>query len=126
MVRVHIRNGRLELEVRGLERLLGLTSHLSVPLIHVRGAEVASDLHVGWWEGLRLPGTHIPGVLAVGTFFTFGKKVFMDIRERHKAVVVRLDGEDYDELMFETEDPAGVVAAINAALPDRVGGGATP
>jgi hypothetical protein len=47
----------------------------------------------GWWRGLRMPGTNIPGVLTAGTFYQDGKRVFWDVHNPENTVVIELKHE---------------------------------
>jgi hypothetical protein len=64
------------LHVRGADKLWALKSSLEIPSAHI--AEIRADPAIaqGWWHGLRMPGTNIPGVLTAGTFYQDGRRVF--------------------------------------------------
>jgi hypothetical protein len=57
-------------------------------------SEIRADPAIahGWWHGLRMPGTNIPGVLTAGTFYQDGKRVFWDIHNPENTVVIRTEG----------------------------------
>ncbi len=69
MVDISISDGKVVLHVRGADKLWALKSSLEISLAHI--AEIRADPTVahGWWHGLRMPGTNIPGVLTAGTFY---------------------------------------------------------
>ena len=73
-------------------------------------------------HGLRLGGTSLPGVIAVGTFFD-GQWWFLDVRHPEEAVKIDLDHEHYAALIIEVADPPATVRAINAAIRPRETGG---
>ena len=64
-----------------------------------------------------MPGTNIPGVLTAGTFYQDGKRVFWDVHNPGKTVVLDLRDERYNELIVEVADPSAAVAMVKAALP---------
>ena len=72
MVDLSVSGGNLVLHIRGADKLWALKSSLEIPLVHI--AEIRADPSVahGWWHGLRMPGTNIPGVLTAGTFYHHG------------------------------------------------------
>ncbi|SMB85545.1 hypothetical protein [Deinococcus hopiensis] len=107
----------LILDVMGLDRLWSLKSHLELPLSHIQQVRVEEQAAIPWKEGLRAPGTHLPGVLAAGTFYTHGRKVFADIREGQPALVLELHHESYDQLIFQTDDLQADLLRIREALP---------
>lgn len=115
MTTVTVAGGRLELSVEGADRMWALRSHLSIPLEHIRGARVDPDV-ARRFKGLRLAGTHLPGILAAGTFRQDGEWVFWDVHEPDRTVVVELEHEHYGRLCVEVEDPEASVALIRRAI----------
>ena len=69
-----------------------------------------------WWQGIRSGGTQVPGVITAGTFHQEGERVFWDVHDPQKAIVIRLRDEKYAKLVIEVEDPPTTVAAIQEAL----------
>jgi len=116
MVALTIEDGVATFEVEGVDKLWALRSRLQIPLAHIRGARIDTEIAHGWWHGLRAPGTSIPGVLTAGTFYQHGKRVFWDVHDPARVVVVELADERYDELVIEVEDPAITVATIASAI----------
>jgi len=113
---VELAEDTLSIHVRGMDRLWALRSRLEIPLSHVEGAEAAPEVAGRWWQGIRSGGTHVPGVITAGTFHQEGERVFWDVHDPDKAIVIRLRDERYARLVIEVEDPATTVAAIQAAL----------
>ena len=58
----------------------------------------------------------MPGVITAGTFYQEGERVFWDVHDPEKTVVIRLKDERYARLVIEVEDPLATVAAIQEAL----------
>jgi hypothetical protein len=115
MARVEVLDDRLSVQIEGMDKLWSLEGRLEIPLAHVTGAE-ADPKAVREWKGWRGPGTHVPGVVTAGTFYRQGNRVFWDVRDAAKAVVIRLADERYDRLVVGVDDPAQTVAAIRGAL----------
>ena len=65
MVKPTISGTDLLLEVEGADKFFALKSSLSIPLRHITGARLDNEIAKGWWHGLRLPGSNIPGVITV-------------------------------------------------------------
>ncbi|MDR3749807.1 MAG: hypothetical protein P4M04_16945 [Acidobacteriota bacterium] len=118
MVELSISGGNLELRVRGADKLWALKSSLEIPMRHITGIRADPSVAHGWWHGIRLPGTNIPGVLTAGTFYQHGKRVFWDVHHPENTVVIELRDERYDELIVEVADPQWAVEQVTAALPD--------
>lgn len=112
MVDLAVDGGNLVLNVRGLDKLWSFKSRLSIPIQHVRGARFDPGVAHGWWKGLRAPGTYIPGVIAAGTFYREEKRIFWDVHDPERTIVIELEDERYDELIVEVKDPEAAVHLI--------------
>lgn len=112
MVDLSISNDMLELQVRGADKLWALKSSLEIPLKHVTGIRADPTIARGWWHGLRLPGTSIPGVITAGTFYQDGKRVFWDVHNPENTVVIELKDDRYDELIVEVADPNSALELV--------------
>jgi len=112
---VEITQDALIVHVKGMDRLWSLKSRLEIPLSHVLGAEADPKVASEHSRGLRAPGTHLPGVITAGTFYQEGDRVFWDVHDPEKAIVIRLKDERYARLVIEVDDPPATVAAIEEA-----------
>src|SRR5580698_1440322 len=90
MVDLSISGGNLLLKVHGADKLWAFKSSLEIPLQHVAGIRADPSVAHGWWHGLRVPGTNIPGVITAGTFYQDGKRVFWDVHNPDNTVVIDL------------------------------------
>lgn len=115
MAQVHIDGDRLVVAIEGLDKLWSLKSRLEIPLANVRGATADPGM-VREPKGLRAPGTHVPGVITAGTFHIDGERVFWDVRDPAKAVVIELADERYARLVVEVDDPRDTVTRVEAAV----------
>jgi hypothetical protein len=119
MVDITIENDRVRFEVEGWDKLWALKSQLEIPLAHIVSVRADPEPARGWWHGLRLPGTQIPGVLTAGTFYQPGGAVFYDVHDPENTIVLELDHEHYTSLVMEVADPAAAVAMLQRALSAR-------
>ena len=117
MVELSISRGNLLLHVQGADRLWALKSSLEIPLQHVAGIRADPSIARGWWHGIRMPGTSIPGVITAGTFYQHGERVFWDVHNPDNTVVIDLRDERYNQLIVEVADPATAVALVELVLP---------
>jgi Bacterial PH domain len=117
MVDVSISGGNLVLHVRGADKLWAFKSSLEIPLAHIREIRADSEIVHGWWHGIRMPGTNVPGVLTAGTFYQDGKRVFWDVHNPDNTVVIELKDERYNELVVEVADQEATVELVKSALP---------
>jgi len=108
---------KLIVVVEGIERLWTLNSRFEIPLAHVKSAsinpEVASNLPYPRQEQGD-PQWHAP--VSAGTFYQHGNRVFWEVTDPTKAVVIELKDDQYAEIVVQVEDPAAVVAQINQAI----------
>ena len=116
MVEISIIEDRLHLEVKGLDKLRAFKSQLEIPLHHIRDVRRDPIAVSGWWHGIKLPGTNIPGVLTAGTFYQHGQRVFWDVHDPNRSIIIELNDDRFDELIVEVSDPAAAVDQIKARL----------
>jgi len=99
----------------GWSKLWCLKSRLDVPLRCVRGVRIGGELPRGFW--LRMPGTHIPGVIKAGSYWGASRWSFWDVRgSRDKVVVIELSGWQYDCIVIEVNNPAATFQTVQTAL----------
>ncbi|MFC4149858.1 hypothetical protein ACFO0M_26710 [Micromonospora mangrovi] len=115
MATAHIDNDTLIVEIEGLDRLWTLKSRLEIPLRNVRGATADPGV-IREPKGIRAPGTYLPGVITAGTFHLDGERIFWDVRDPAKAVVIELRDERYARLIVQVEDPRATVALVEGAI----------
>jgi hypothetical protein len=116
MVEVHITDDVVLFEVLGMHRLWALKGHVKVRRENIRSVRHDPTVTLGWWEGWRMPGTHIPGLIVAGTYYRDGQKRFWDVTDPRKTIVVDLVNEEYDRLIIDVENPEATVARIEASL----------
>jgi hypothetical protein len=118
MARVEVAGDQLTVQLEGMDKLWTFKSRLEIPLAHVTDAEADPEVVRGW-KGWRGPGAQVPGVIVAGTFHHQGDRVFWDVHDPAKAVVIHLADERYARLVIGVDDPAATVAAIRRALGTR-------
>lgn len=122
MATIELTPDKLAIHLTGADTFFSLRSQLEIWLAHVVSAEidpVARQEWQKWYLGLRLPGTHVPGVIAAGTFYKHGEWVFWDVHNPEKAITINLAHDMYSKLVIEVDDPAATVAAIQQAIAQR-------
>jgi hypothetical protein len=116
MVDLTIKGDKLSLRVKGLDRLWAMRSRLDIPLTSVRAVRIDPQVARGLWKGVSAPGTHIPGLIIAGTFYQDDKRIFWDVHDPEKTVVIDLVGQRFDQLIVEVHDPPTVVEMLERAL----------
>jgi hypothetical protein len=69
MVEISLTDDHIHLEVKGLDKLWAFRSQLDIPLAHIRGVRHDPDAASGWFHGIKVAGTNLPGVITAGTFY---------------------------------------------------------
>lgn len=114
MAAIGIEGDEVVLRLGAVERLEGVHSDLRASLASLRSVEVLDDA-LGAVRGCRMPGTSIPGVVAVGTFVEKGTRIFAVVHHATtRGVRLRFDGSTYDEWIVGLDDPDDVVATLAA------------
>ena len=121
MVNISIEGDRVNFDVEGWDKLWALKSQLSIPLSHITEVTIDPDAARGWWHGLRLFGTQVPGLVTAGTFYQSGGIVFYDVHDPERTIVLELDHETYERLIVEVEDPLDAVARIRSGIESMAG-----
>lgn len=116
MVELSIAEGKLTLSVLGADKLWALKSSLEIPLMHIAAVRADPEIARGWYHGVRLPGTNVPGVITAGTFYQDGKRVFWDVHHPERTIVIDLHDEHFNQLVIEVADPQAAINQIQSAL----------
>ena len=106
MTEVEITEEALMVHVLAWDQLRAFKSRIEVPLSHVASVEMDPGLaQREWWKGIKAPGTGLPGVIKAGTFYQWRERVFWDVHDPDKTIVIRLRDERYARLVIEVDDP---------------------
>lgn len=119
MVDVSIDGDHVVFAVEGFDRLWALRSRLEIPLEHIAAVGTDAGQVAGWWHGVRVLGSNVPGILTAGTFYHHGELVFWDVHDPTKTVIVSLVHETYKKLIVEVADPSETVALLRNASRGR-------
>jgi hypothetical protein len=120
MVNVEVTDKVAIFEVEGLDKVWALKSRLEIPLRHLRDIRIDPEATRGWWHGLRLPGTNLPGVMTAGTFYQQGRRIFWDVHDPEQTIVIELTDDRYDELIIEVEDPDDAAARLRTGVANHL------
>ncbi len=112
MIEISVDGDKAVFEVEGFDKLWAFRSRLEIPLAHIKSVRADPAVAHGWYHGLRLLGTHMPGVLTAGTFHRDGNNVFWDVHNPERTIVLELDHEFYDQLIIEVPDPGKAVSLL--------------
>jgi len=112
MVTINKQNNDFIFEVKGLHKIWALKRQLTIPADHITRVHQNTD-SVRGWKGWRIPGTSIPGIITAGTYYKNGDKIFWDVCNMNKSIVVELKDENYTKLVIEVENPEDAIKELN-------------
>lgn len=110
MARLTVDGSALIMALNPLEKLGALHGSVRVPLTAIAAMEPCDAI---WDElrGWRMPGTGLPGMIALGTWRYSGGKDFVAVCGRG-GVVVTLAGLEWNRLLVSCRDPRRVCREI--------------
>jgi len=102
-------NDRLTLKLSTAEKLEGVHGDVQVPMSAVQGMTILDDV-IHAVHGIKMPGSRIPGVFAMGTFLSGSETTFAIVHHRHKrGIKVNLKDARFDALIIGLDDPESVL-----------------
>ena len=114
---IEIEGDRLVINVEGADKLWALRSRLEIPLAHVKATRIdLAFVSHERYQGLKIAGARVPGVITAGSFRQEGDTVFWDVHHPEKAIIIELADERYARLVVEVENPSATVGLITRAL----------
>jgi hypothetical protein len=116
MVQISVVGDRVHFDVEGLDKFWAFRSRLDIPLAHILAVKIDPEAARGWWHGLRIMGSNVPGLLTAGTFYQNGGIVFYDVHDPERTIVLELEHETYKRLIVEVEDPQKTRTLIERAI----------
>ncbi len=116
MVRIAIGQGRLIVEVEGLDRFLAQRHRIEIPLDHVVWVQTRPGEAYNGPSGVRVPGGHFPGLESAGTFRGTDGDVFWDVHDPGRSLGIGLRDEPWIRLVVEVDDPDRIERGIVHAL----------
>jgi hypothetical protein len=81
----------------------------------VRSVRLEPRVAHAWLRELRRAPDGPRRRLAPGTWWRDGERVFWDVRDPERTIVIGVSGEPYRELVVEVEQPAAVLGLIAGA-----------
>lgn len=111
MAELRIHDDEVQVRLSSLQELGAVRRSFAVPRSAVAGVEVV-DEPFERVRGIRAPGTGWPKTIALGTWRGRGTKDFLSIHRDERAVLIELDGQEYDRLLIGCDDPEDVAARL--------------
>ena len=115
-VNISINGEILKLEIKGLHKVLSFKSHIEIPLDHVLEVYKDDSLVNKCFKGIRVLGINVPKLITAGTFYQQGDKIFWDVHDPEKAIIIKLKDENYSKLIIGVEAPEKAINLISKHL----------
>ncbi|PSN12851.1 hypothetical protein C7271_23095 [filamentous cyanobacterium CCP5] len=95
---------QLTIQLEWYEQLWAFTLHnqIAIPLAHI--VRATTEEPPSRWTDLRAPGTHLPGVIKAGTYYTRQGREFWYATTDQKFLVLELRDEAYQKIVLTPDD----------------------
>lgn len=117
MVTLLLDSAQLEVVLSPVERALSFRSaSLRLDRAAIEKVQLTDDPWT-WLRGVPNPGTHVRGLVAMGTWRSAGSTDFVVVRRRRPAVVIDLDpsdpaGQEFQRLVLSTRHGPALAQAL--------------
>ncbi|MBN1663927.1 MAG: hypothetical protein JW943_10030 [Deltaproteobacteria bacterium] len=112
MVSIDVKGNAVTISVLGSHKLWAFKRRISFNKEAISWfGKVDPNLRPPW---LRCPGTHIPKIIAAGTYYGRGRKEFWDTTFKGKAIQFDLKSNRYTRIVVDTEDLDTAIHALSS------------
>lgn len=113
MVTLLLDSTRLEIALSGTERALSFRkTNVLVERTEIAKVQLTDDAWT-WLRGVPAPGTHVRGVIAMGSWKSAGGSDFVIVRRRRPSVVIDLEGHpEFARIILTTRHGLALVQAL--------------
>lgn len=120
MVTLLLDSTRLEVVLSAAERAMAFRKgNVAVERSTITKVQLTDDTWT-WLRGVPSPGTHLRGVVAIGTWKSAGGEDFAVIRRHRPGVVIDLDGDpEYQRLVLTTRHGLALVQALRVEVAEE-------
>jgi hypothetical protein len=117
MVTLLLDSTQLEVVLSGSERALSFRKgNVLIERSTITKVQLTDDAWT-WLRGIPSPGTHVRGIIAMGTWRSAGGDDFALIRRRRPSAVIDLEGHpEFQRIILTTRHGLALVQALRAEL----------
>ncbi len=116
MSTIDLDHDTLTIRLEGYERILAFRRELVIPLDQVRQITPNGSSLATFYKGWMIPGTHVMGLYAAGTFHKNNKRDFWHVRYGEQTVTLDLEGHSYDRVILGVEDAHQFIEELNTRI----------
>ena len=92
----------LQIKFSTTEKILAIHGSLEIPLSHI--VQATGMMLEPTWMQIKMPGTHLPGIIKAGTYYTNRGKEFWYLTRGNEVLRLELQGESYDRIILGVKD----------------------
>ncbi|WP_344058303.1 hypothetical protein [Microbacterium pumilum] len=120
MVTLLLDSTQLEVVLSGAERAMAFhKGNVIIDRSTIAKVQLTDDAWT-WLRGVPSPGTHLKGIVAMGTWKSAGAKDFAIIRRHRPSVVIDLEGHpDFQRVILTTRHGLALVQALQLDVADE-------
>ncbi len=115
-MKLEISDGTLKIDLGDLEKVLDVRGGFEIPLENI--VKAGTEAHRTGWRETRAPGTHLPGAIKAGTYYTPRGREFWYVTEKG-VLVLELEHESYTRIVLSMDGNKEWAERINEALRGR-------
>ena len=115
-MKLEISNGKLKIDLGDLEKVLAVRGGFEIPLENI--VKAGTEAHRTGWRETRAPGTHLPGAIKAGTYYTPRGREFWYVTEKG-VLVLELEHESYTRIVLSMDGNKEWAERISEALRGR-------
>ncbi len=104
MAEIEVEGGQVSIHLSFAEKIGALHGDLHFPISGVRAVRIV-DKPFCEIEGIRSPGTGVPGLIALGTYRAHGRRDFVAVYRGERGVVIEIDNTKYRRVILSAKEP---------------------
>jgi hypothetical protein len=118
-VHLSVKASNLFIAIKGIDVFLTCKSKMNIPLKNIVSVAPYKGEYNTCFKGIRAPGINFPGCITAGTFYQKGQKIFWDVKDSNKSIMIELKDNSFNRIIVEVDDPDQSIKNIQESL-DRV------
>lgn len=115
-VHLSVRESNLFIAIKGIDTFLTCKNKLNIPLKNIVAVAPYKGEYNSCFKGIRAPGINIPGVVTAGTFYQKGQKIFWDVRDCDKSIMIELKDNSFARIIVEVDNPEESIKNIQDSI----------
>ncbi len=100
-MKLEISDRKLRIDLGDLGKILSIRGGFEIPLDNI--VKVGTEAYRTGWREIRAPGTHVPGAIKAGTYYTPRGKEFWYVTEKG-VLVLELENESYKRIVISIDN----------------------